>query len=49
MVSEFLLSFSQLNLFSLSEKKQKEVMKKTELTILEVVELFEYKKKNEEY
>lgn len=49
MVSEFLLPFSRLNLLSLSEKKQKEVIKKIKLTILETVELFEYRKNNEGY
>ena len=49
MVFKFLLPFGRLNLFSLSEEKQKEVMKKMGLTILEVVELYEYGKNNEGY
>ena len=49
MVSEFLLPFGCLNLLSLFEEKQKEVIEKTGLTILEAVELFEYEKKNERY
>lgn len=49
MVSEFLLPFGRLNLLSLSEEKQREVMEKTGLTILEAVELFEYGKNNEGY
>lgn len=49
MVSEFLLLFDRLNFLLLSEKKQKEVIEKTRLIILEAVELFEYEKNNEGY
>lgn len=49
MVSEFLLPFGQLNLLSLFKEKQKEVIEKMWLTIIEVVELFEYKKNNKKY
>ncbi len=49
MVFEFLLPFDRLNLLSLSEEKQKEMMEKTELTILKAVKLFEYGKNNEGY
>lgn len=49
MVSKFLLPFGRLNLLLLSEKKQKEVIQKTGLTILEIAELFEYKKNKKEY
>lgn len=44
MVSEFLLPFGRLNLFSFSEERQKKVMEKTGLTFKEAVELFEYGK-----
>ena len=43
MVSEFLLPFGRLNLFSLSEEKQKEMMEKTGLSLFEAFALFEYK------
>ena len=49
MVSEFLLPFGRLNLFSLSDEKQQEVMEKTGLTFKEAAELFEYGKNNEGY
>lgn len=49
MISEFLLLFSWLNLFLLLEEKQNEVIKKTKLTILEAVRLFEYRKNNKKY
>ena len=48
-VSNFLLLFGHLNIFSLFEGKRKEVMEKIRLTIIEAVELFEYKKANERY
>ena len=48
-MSEFLLPFGRLNLFSLSEKKQQEVIQKTGLIFRKVVELFEYEKNNEGY
>ena len=49
MVSKFLLPFGCLNLFSLFEKKQQEVIEKTGLTFKEAVELFEHGKNNERY
>ena len=49
MVSEFLLLFGRLNLFSLSEEKYQEVMEKNGLTFRQAVEFFEYGKNNEEY
>lgn len=49
MASDFLLLFGRLNLSSLSEKKKKEVIVKMELTVTEVVKLFEYRKSNESY
>ena len=48
-VFNFLLLFDRLNLSSLSEKKRKEVIEKTGLTVIEAVELFEYGKLNEGY
>ena len=48
-VSNFLLLFGHLNLFSLFERKRKEVMEKIRLTIIKAVKLFEYKKANEGY
>lgn len=38
-----------LNLFLLSEKNKLKLIKKTRLIFKEVVELFKYKKNNEEY
>ena len=49
MISEFLLLFGCLNLFSLSKEKQQEMMEKTGLTFREAVELFEYGKNNKRY
>ena len=49
MVSESLFLFGRFNFFSLFEENEKEVMEKIELTILEIVELFEYGKNNERY
>ena len=49
MTSDFLLAFGHLNLFLLSEEKRKEVIEKSELTIIEAVELFEYGKANKGY
>lgn len=49
MVSEFLFPFSWLNLLSLFQEKQKQIIEKTRLTILGTVELFEYKKNNKRY
>ena len=48
-VSEFLLPFGRLNIFSLSKEKYQEVMEKTGLTFWEAVKLFEYRKNNERY
>ena len=44
MVSEFLLLFGRLNIFSLPGDKQKEVTEKKGLAVLEAIELFEYGK-----
>ena len=49
MVSEFLLPFGRLNLSSLSSEKRQEVLKKTGLTHIKAVEIFEYGKNNDGY
>lgn len=49
MASNFIFLFYQLNLLSFSEKKKKEMINKMGLTIMEAIELFEYKKSNEGY
>ena len=49
MVSDFLLPFSRLNLFCLSEKKQDQVVKRYGLSNKEAVEILEYGKNNEGY
>lgn len=49
MASEFLLPFGRLNLSSLSQEKRDEVITKTELTMTEAVELFEYGKNYKRY
>lgn len=49
MTSDFLLLFSLLNLFLLSEEKNKKVIDKIELTVIEIVKLFKYGKSNKGY
>lgn len=49
MTLELLLLFDQLNLLSLSFEKQAKVIKKLGFTMIEVVEIFEYKKNNNKY
>lgn len=49
MASDFLLPLYQLNFFLLSKEKKREVMDNTELIVTEAVELFEYRKLNEDY
>ena len=49
MVSDFLLPFSQLNLFRLSEKEQDQVIEYCGLSSKEAVEILEYGKNNEDY
>ena len=49
MVSEFLLPFGRLNLFSLSTLGQKELIDSYGLTETEAVEIFEFGKNNQEY
>lgn len=46
MVSKFLLPFSQLNLFSLSELSQQDLIERCGLTETEAVEIFEFGKNN---
>lgn len=49
MMFKFLFLFGCLNLFSLSNEKQQEVIEKIGLTFKEVVELFKYRKNNKRY
>ena len=49
MVSDFLLSFSWLNLFRLSKKEQDQVVKRCGLSSKEAVEILEYGENNEDY
>ncbi len=46
---EFLFPFSWLNLDSLSQDKQEEVVETVELKETEAVKVFEYRKNNERY
>ena len=48
MISNFLLPFGRLNLFSQSEKKKK-VIEKARLIVTEAIKLFEYGKSSEGY
>ncbi len=49
MVLEFILPFGRLNLTSLTPEKRQEVMKKTGLTHIEAVKVFEYRKNINSY
>lgn len=46
-VSDFLLSFSRLNFFSLSILSQKKLIKSHSFTETEAVEIFEFEKNNQ--
>lgn len=45
MISNFLLLFDQLNLFFLSSKKKKKVVKKCDFLKTEAIKIFKYRKK----
>ncbi len=49
MTSEFFFCFDQLNLLFLFLKKQVEGIEKSGLIMIEIVEIFEYKKNNNKY
>lgn len=49
MVSDFLLPFSWLNLFRLSEEKQDQVVERFGLSSKEAVEILKYRKNNKGY
>ena len=49
MISDFLLPFGRLNLNSLSFQKRKAVVEKCNLLKTKAVEVFEYRKNNNEY
>lgn len=49
MAFDFLLLFGQLNLLLLLKEKKKEVIKKTRLSVIETIKLFEYKKIHKSY
>lgn len=49
MASDFLLPFSRLNLLSLSEDKQNQLVDLFDLSSKEAAETFEYGKNNEGY
>lgn len=49
MISDFLLSFGQLNLASLSSKKRKKIVEKCSFLETRAVEVFKYGKNNDEY
>ncbi len=49
MTSEFLLPFGQLDLASFNPEKREEVVEKCELLAKEAVEIFDFKRNNDEY